>query len=168
MQDHWPAKSPTSVDAAWRAIFRIGYPIARLWWRLRQPNHDGALVAIHVGASVLLLRTSYRAAWTFPGGGLHTGETPEAAARRELREEIGFVPAAPLHLVGETKGMWEGRHDRVFLFNLHLDQLPQLHLDNREVVGARLVPVHELRGMNLTGPVADYAHGRIVAVGEEV
>lgn len=32
-----------------------------------------------------------RVAWTMPGGGLEPGEDPEAAVRRELREETGFT-----------------------------------------------------------------------------
>jgi ADP-ribose pyrophosphatase YjhB (NUDIX family) len=41
--------------------------------------------------AVLLLREEHangRAFWTLPGGGVHPGEPPTAALRRELREEL--------------------------------------------------------------------------------
>ena len=102
-------------DLAWRTVFRLGFPVARLWWRLRRASHEGALVAIHVGPALLLVRSSYRRAWNFPGGGVRPGEAPEAAARRELSEEIGLtVPA--LHPAGTIDGFWDGRRDRVHLF----------------------------------------------------
>jgi 8-oxo-dGTP diphosphatase len=41
-------------------------------------------------------------------------------------------------------------------FELRLEQLPELRLDNREIIGARLVAAAELRGMALTGPVTAY------------
>jgi 8-oxo-dGTP pyrophosphatase MutT (NUDIX family) len=42
----------------------------------------------------------YPGHWGLFGGGIEPGETPEAAMRRELAEEIGFVPdAAPLFRV---------------------------------------------------------------------
>ena len=41
-------------------------------------------------------------------------------------------------------------------FELRLDRLPELQLDNREIIGARLISPSELRGMALTGPVAVY------------
>ena len=37
-----------------------------------------------------------------------------------------------------------------------MDELPDLHLDNREIIGAALVEPSELSGMKLTGPVAAY------------
>ena len=90
------------------------------------------------------LRSSYRRAWNFLGGGVRPGETPEAAARRELAEEIGLVPTAPLVPAGEACGVWDGRRDRVFLFAPRLDHLPELELDNREIIAARLVSPDEL------------------------
>ena len=149
------------IDTFWRVGYRLGYPLACLWWRLRREHHEGALVVIRVGPSLLLLRSSYRAAWNFPGGSVRRGETPEAAARRELAEEIGLTTKAPLRPIGEVHGIWDGRRDRVLFFSLKLDRLPELRLDNREVVGARLVPLAELRDLLLTGPVRAYADGRV-------
>jgi 8-oxo-dGTP diphosphatase len=139
--------------------FRLGFPAARLWWRLRRAPHVGALVAIHVGQSLLLLRSSYRSAWNFPGGGVRQGETPEVSVRRELAEEIGLALDAPLQLVGEVRGVWDGRIDRVFLFMLRFDRLPTLRLDNREIIDARLVPIDDLCKMSLTAPVQAYVRG---------
>ena len=56
------------LDAAWRLAFRLGFPLARVWWRLRRARHEGALVAVYVDRAVLLVRSSYRVEWNFPGG----------------------------------------------------------------------------------------------------
>ena len=97
---------------------------------------------------------------TSRGGSVRQGETPEVSARRELAEEIGLVPTAPLHLVGEASGVWDGRRDRVFFFVSRLDELPTLRLDNREIIGARLVPIDDLHQVPLTGPVEAYVRGQ--------
>jgi 8-oxo-dGTP pyrophosphatase MutT (NUDIX family) len=114
----------------------------------------------HVGQSLLLLHSSYRSAWNFPGGSVRQGETPEVSVRRELAEEIGLVANAPLQLVGEVCSVWDGRIDRVFLFVLRLDRLPTLQLDNREIIGAQLVPIDDLHKVPLTGPVQAYVRGQ--------
>jgi 8-oxo-dGTP diphosphatase len=77
------------------------------------------------------------------------------AARRELAEEIGLAGYRLLP-AGTARGIWDGRIDRVHFFELRLEQLPELRLDNREIIGARLVPATEVRGMALTGPVIAY------------
>jgi 8-oxo-dGTP diphosphatase len=161
------ARSATLVDAAWRTVFRLGFPLARAWWELRRPRHAGAVVAIHVDAALLLLRSSYRTAWSFPGGGIRPGETPEAAARRELAEEIGLAAPA-LVPAGAARGIWDGRRDHVHFFELRLDRLPELLLDNREITAAVLASPGELRGMALTGPVVAYLRGTGGAGGDPV
>ena len=142
-------------DWAWRAVYRLGYPAVRLWWRVWRPPHQGALACLDVDGRVLLVRQSYRPGWTLPGGSVRPGEPPEAAARREVLEETGLAlpalsPAVVLH------GTWDGRRDEVHVFDVSLDYLPPLRLDNREVVEARLFTPGDLPGLRLSGPAADY------------
>jgi 8-oxo-dGTP diphosphatase len=155
MSEFEPTRPSTLLDAGLRYEFRYGYPVLRMWWRVRRPRHEGALVAVYVGRELLLLRSSYRATWNLPGGAVRRGETPEAAARRELTEEIGLA-AHELVSAGDAFGNWGGRRSRVHYFELRLDRLPDLRLDNREIIAARLVSPDELPGMAVTGPVAAY------------
>ena len=155
------ARRATLADSVWRLMLRVGYPLARVWWHIRRPRHEGALVAIHVGRSLLLVKSSYRAEWNFPGGSIDPGEAPDAAAQREMEEELG-LSSYPLIPAGSVRGTWDGRRDLVHFFELHLDRLPELRLDNREIIAARLVSPEELHGIALTGAVAEYL-GRAAA-----
>ena len=143
------------IDSVWRMVLRLGFLLARAWWHLRRPHHEGALVAIYVGRALLLVKLSYRAEWNFPGGSVRPGETPDAAAQREMEEELG-LSSYPLIPAGSACGIWDGRRDRVHFFELHLDYLPELRLDNREIIAARLVSPEELHGIALTGAVVAY------------
>ena len=148
------------LDLAWRTAFRVGFPLARIWWRLAHARHEGVAVAVYVGPALLLVRCSYRSGWHLPGGGVRRGETPDAAARRELSEEIGLLASA-LAPAGSLCTIWDGRHDRIHFFELRLVELPRLQLDNREVIEARLTSPIELQSMVLTKLVAAYLARRL-------
>ncbi len=146
---------PNFHDRAWQAAYRFGFPMARTWWRLRQRPHEGALVAVYVGRKLLLVRSSYRSKWSFPGGGVRPGETPAQAAQRELLEEVGLA-ASVIGPAQVVNGIWDCRPDQVHVFRLRLDQPPTLQLDNREVVAARLFSPAELDQLPMIGPVNAY------------
>lgn len=59
----------------------------------------GAGIAVVHGRAVLLVRRGDNGRWDVPGGGAADGEPPEAAARRELREETG-LEVGPLRPLG--------------------------------------------------------------------
>lgn len=56
----------------------------------RIPGSAGAVILDPAGR-VLILKPTYKKAWTIPGGQIDTGESPWEACRRETLEECGLV-----------------------------------------------------------------------------
>jgi 8-oxo-dGTP pyrophosphatase MutT (NUDIX family) len=75
-------------------LLRVGSPFARLWWRIRRPTTYGVKALVrHPDGRFLVVRHSYADTrrWSLPGGGYKPNrETPEVAAAREVREELGL------------------------------------------------------------------------------
>ena len=55
MQDRERTRATKLVDSVWRVVLRLGFRLARVWWHIRRPDHQGALVAIYVGRGLLLV-----------------------------------------------------------------------------------------------------------------
>lgn len=144
-------------DWMYRLIYRHGFRMARLWWRLTQPLHSGALVMIWYQNKVLLVRTSYQRVWMAPGGGIKRGELPANAALREVHEEIGVqLDANELRPALIVEHYWNHRHDRVHFFEAQLPELPAIMLDNREIISARFVTLAEAQTFDLGPHLRDY------------
>jgi 8-oxo-dGTP pyrophosphatase MutT (NUDIX family) len=108
-----------------RALLRFAYLGARVLWFVLRPAHEGAVVALWRGDRVVLVHQTYRRRWTFPGGGVGRGEAPEAAVRRELREELG-LELARLDPALVCSDQYEGRRETVHVYEAALgDGVPR-------------------------------------------
>ena len=80
------------------------YPLLRLYWLVFRPDVLGVRCLVEHEGRVLLIRNPYGPMkWDVPGGGVRRGELPEAAARREVWEEVG-VSLTGLRPLGRYTG----------------------------------------------------------------
>jgi 8-oxo-dGTP pyrophosphatase MutT (NUDIX family) len=80
-------------------LLRLAHNLRNFYYFFVRPITLGVRIMLIQNGQVLLVRHTYVDGWYFPGGGLKRGETSEAAARREVREETG-AQAGALDLVG--------------------------------------------------------------------
>jgi 8-oxo-dGTP pyrophosphatase MutT (NUDIX family) len=87
--------------------YKLAYAMLRVYWFVFRPQIYGVKCLIEFEGRVLMIRHTYGdMRWTFPGGGFKRDESPEMAARREVREEVGLALNAlrPLGEYTSTEG----------------------------------------------------------------
>jgi ADP-ribose pyrophosphatase YjhB (NUDIX family) len=126
-----------------RALLPLAHRIRHAWRRWRKAPIAGVSVIVtNLGGDVLLLKHSYGAdVWALPGGGLGRGEDPAAAARREVREELG-LELTRIEVIATLEEELSGSPHTAHLFAATCDQHPRP--DGREVTEARFFPSHSL------------------------
>lgn len=126
-----------------RALLPLAHSVRHRWRRLRRvPIAGVSIIITNLAGDVLLLKHSYGPqVWSLPGGGLGRGEDPVAAARREVREELG-VDLLRIDRVGTLEEVLSGSPHTAHIFTGVCDRQPQP--DRREVTEARFFPSHSL------------------------
>ncbi|MFJ8230482.1 NUDIX domain-containing protein [Streptomyces sp. NPDC094448] len=60
--------------------------------RMARPRTASGALFFDAYGRVLLVKPSYKPLWEIPGGYIEQGESPLAACRREVEEELGITP----------------------------------------------------------------------------
>lgn len=65
------------------------FPLIKAYWFIFRPSVSGAKIILTNGNDILFVKHTYGKKYTFPGGGIKRGESPEVAVKREVLEELG-------------------------------------------------------------------------------
>lgn len=118
-----------------RLGYRIAYRLLQAFWFVTRPTKRGVKCVVTDRDRVLLVRHTYgRRSWDLPGGSMKRRESPLAAARREMTEELG-LDGADWTAIGELHGRLDRRHDTIQCFRVELRE-PHLRLDLGELATA--------------------------------
>ena len=150
------------VDLGFRVAYRVAHRMLRAYWRVRRPHTHGALVAVWFDGEILLVKNSYRAHYTLPGGYVRRGESASEAGARELREEVGLVvPTDEVAEVYNATKHFEARDDEVTIVEVMADSRPDFRADNREIVWAGFKTPREALALPLVPHLREYLERRI-------
>lgn len=126
-----------------RLGYRVAYRVLRVLWFVARPHKSGVKCLITDRERVLLVRHTYgRRSWDLPGGSIKRGESPAAAAAREMSEELG-LKGVTWRDVGELRGRLDRRRDTIHLFTTDIGSV-QLRIDLGELEVARFFAPTEL------------------------
>lgn len=127
-----------------QSAIQLAYAFQKRLWRLFRPRTRGVKVMLfNPGGEILLVRNSYGRThqFVFPGGGIRPWETPERAAIREVREELGCAVSGLLPVSTHFTSA-EGKRDTVHLFEGRIGADPKP--DGFEIAEARFFPLDAL------------------------
>ncbi len=148
----------------WSQLFvRVGYRMTYFVWkfikRYLKTRTRGAQVVVWKNERFLLVKTSYRNAYSFPGGYIKTNEIPIDAAARELKEETGicvtkeelFYLFHSVSFCGTTECI-----DTLFEMILDREKFNDVQIDNKEIIEAKFFGLPDLAEIELEDTVLHF------------
>ncbi len=118
-------------------------------------------MALWFEGKILIVRSSYRAMCSLPGGYVKSGETAHAAAMRELWEELSVrVPEAHVRHAWHGSLPFEYRTDTLDIFEAELERPFHLAPNGRELVWADWKTPGEARAMRIVPHLRAYLDER--------
>lgn len=126
-----------------RAALPLAHALRHRWRRWRKvPIAGVSVILTNPAGEVLLLRHSYGApVWALPGGGLGPREEAEAAARREVHEELGLA-LDEVTRVAVIEEVISGSPHTAHVFAAMIADPPRP--DGREIIKARFFAPDDL------------------------
>ena len=126
-----------------RLAYRFAYVLIVAWSFVARPHTRGVKCLLTCGDDLLLVRHSYGpGTWDLPGGFCKRGEDFEAAARREVAEELGIEGGRFVDL-GVLERRWQGRHETLHGFRVELPDRAAA-IESLELAEARWFPIGAL------------------------
>lgn len=124
-------------------VYRLAHRLRRVYWFVRRPRTFGVKCVVEHDGRWLMIRNSYGGgAWTFPGGAIDAVETPEAAAIREVAEEVG-VELATVEPIGDYFSTRQHKRDTVYCFRASV-HAPDIVIDPAEIAEAAWIDPRSL------------------------
>lgn len=114
---------------------------------LRRTSRAYILLAAE-GKILVVKNILSRQQWHLPGGGIRKSETPEQAARRELREEVNLDLNIPLKRLTEGKWRTDKLGQTYFIFMAELPKIPDAQRFRLELSDAAWLSPAELDERN--------------------
>jgi 8-oxo-dGTP pyrophosphatase MutT (NUDIX family) len=100
------------VDPPLRLAMTAAHKLMKAGWFVRRPRTFGAHgIALTPERKIVLVRLRYAPGWRIPGGGRGANEDAEAAALRELGEEIGMTGHGRVRLACELEEAVDYKRD---------------------------------------------------------
>ena len=110
-----------------RPLGMLALRTLRLYWRITKPVTFGArAVVVGPDGRLALVKHTYDRYWYIPGGASKKGEAPEAAVRREMKEEIGVDALAIERKLGTYVSTLEGKRDTIDVFVVRVERIGRL------------------------------------------